>query len=156
MDCGDAGHILLSRHIAEDLTQYRHWQPYLHDLGEWEVKHGQRLHLVNLYKNNLGNPHVPDKLKRRRTWKRKYTRAQYTRFSNRDCFPPASSSFRSASVRWKRVSKCLHELTVCDAFGIASPVHFKNRQHQLLEKWNHWRGCGLDYKFCVSASQKPI
>jgi len=42
MDCGDAGHILLSRHIAEDLTQYRHWQPYLHDLGECEVKHGQR------------------------------------------------------------------------------------------------------------------
>jgi TolB-like protein/class 3 adenylate cyclase/Tfp pilus assembly protein PilF len=68
MDCGDAGHILLSRHIAEDLTQYRHWQPYLHDLGECEVKHGLRLHLVNLYKDNLGNPHVPDKLKRRR-WK---------------------------------------------------------------------------------------
>ena len=69
MDCGDAGHILLSRHIAEDLTQYRHWQPYLHDLGECEVKHGLRLHLVNLYKDNLGNPHIPDKLKRRRRWK---------------------------------------------------------------------------------------
>jgi TolB-like protein/Tfp pilus assembly protein PilF len=70
MDCGDAGHILLSGHIAEDLTQYRHWQPYLHDLGEYEVKHGLRLHLVNLYKDNLGNPHLPDKLKRRRRWKR--------------------------------------------------------------------------------------
>jgi TolB-like protein/tetratricopeptide (TPR) repeat protein len=69
MDCGDAGHILLSGHIAEDLTQYRHWQPYLHDLGEYEVKHGLRLHLVNLYKDNLGNPHLPDKLKRRRRWK---------------------------------------------------------------------------------------
>src|SRR5437660_1491380 len=69
MDCGDAGHILLSGHIAEDLTQYRQWQPYLHDLGECEVKHGLRLHLVNLYKDNLGNPHLPDKLKRRRTWK---------------------------------------------------------------------------------------
>src|SRR5437763_13823787 len=68
MDCGDAGHILLSGHIAEDLTQYRDWQPYLHDLGECEVKHRLRLHLVNLYKDNLGNPHVPDKLKRRR-WK---------------------------------------------------------------------------------------
>src|SRR5438046_3863661 len=64
LDCGDAGHILLSGHIAEDLTQYRHWQPYLHDLGECEVKHGLRLHLVNLYKDNLGNPHLPDKLKR--------------------------------------------------------------------------------------------
>jgi TolB-like protein/class 3 adenylate cyclase/Tfp pilus assembly protein PilF len=68
MDCGDAGHILLSGHIAEDLTEYRDWQPYLHDLGECEVKHGLRLHLVNLYKDNLGNPHVPDRLKRRR-WK---------------------------------------------------------------------------------------
>src|SRR5881398_3080289 len=69
MDCGDAGHILLSGHIAEDLTHYRHWQPYLHDLGECEVKHGLRVHLVNLYKDNLGNPHLPDKLKRRRRWK---------------------------------------------------------------------------------------
>src|SRR5438445_2734042 len=68
LDCGDAGHILLSGHVAEDLTQYRQWQPYLHDLGECEVKHGLRLHLVNLYKDNLGNPHLPDKLKRRR-WK---------------------------------------------------------------------------------------
>src|SRR5438093_8592444 len=64
MDCGDAGHILLSGHIAEDLIQYRQWQPYLHDLGECEVKHGLRLHLVNLYKDNLGNPQVPEKLKR--------------------------------------------------------------------------------------------
>ncbi len=70
MDCGDAGHILLSGHIAEDLTHYRHWQPYLHDLGECEVKHGLRVHLVNLYKDNLGNPHLPDKLKRGRRWKR--------------------------------------------------------------------------------------
>jgi TolB-like protein len=69
MDCGDAGHILLSGHIAEDLAQYRQWQPYLHDLGECEVKHGLRLHLVNLYKDNLGNPHLPDKLKRGRRWK---------------------------------------------------------------------------------------
>jgi TolB-like protein/class 3 adenylate cyclase/Tfp pilus assembly protein PilF len=68
LDCGDAGHILLSGHIAEDLTQYRHWQPYLHDLDECEVKHGLRLHLFNLYKETLGNPQVPEKLKRRR-WK---------------------------------------------------------------------------------------
>jgi class 3 adenylate cyclase len=68
LDCGDAGHILLSAHIAEDLAQYRHWQPYLHDLGECEVKHGLRLHLFNLYKDDLGNPQVPEKLQRRR-WK---------------------------------------------------------------------------------------
>jgi TolB-like protein/class 3 adenylate cyclase len=69
MDCGDAGHILLSRHVADDLSQYRHWQPHLHDLGECEVKHGLRLHLFNLYKDALGNPQVPEKLKRRKRWK---------------------------------------------------------------------------------------
>src|SRR6266498_2266453 len=69
LDCGDAGHILLSAHIAEDLAQYRPWQPYLHDLGECGVKHGLRLHLFNLYKENLGNPQVPEKLRRRRRWK---------------------------------------------------------------------------------------
>src|SRR5438046_520192 len=69
LDCGDAGHILLSAHAAEDLAQYRHWQPYLHDLGECEVKHGLRLHLFNLYKDGLGNPQVPGKLRGRRRWK---------------------------------------------------------------------------------------
>ena len=69
LDCGDAGHILLSAHVAEDLAQYRHWQPYLHDLGECEVKHGLRLHLFNLCKEDLGNPQVPEKLRRRRRWK---------------------------------------------------------------------------------------
>src|SRR6266446_4303567 len=69
MDCGDAGHILLSRHVADDLSQYRYWQPHLHDLGECEVKHGLRLHLFNLYKDNLGNPQVPEKLRRRKRWK---------------------------------------------------------------------------------------
>ncbi len=69
MDCGDAGHILLSRHVADDLSQYRHWQPHLHDLGECEVKHGLRLHLFNLYKDDLGNPQVPEKLRRRKRWK---------------------------------------------------------------------------------------
>src|SRR6476659_4538938 len=63
LDCGDAGHILLSAHVAEDLSHYRHWQPHLHDLGECEVKHGLRLHLFNLYKDGLGNLQVPEKLK---------------------------------------------------------------------------------------------
>ena len=70
MDCGDAGHILLSKHLADDLAEYRHWRPHLHDLGECEVKYGRRLHLVNLYKDGLGNAQVPEKLKRRR-WKQK-------------------------------------------------------------------------------------
>src|SRR5512133_1162216 len=63
MDCGDAGHILLSRHVAEDLEQYPHWQPHLHELGECEVKHGIRVSVANLYTEELGNPALPEKLK---------------------------------------------------------------------------------------------
>jgi TolB-like protein/class 3 adenylate cyclase/Tfp pilus assembly protein PilF len=66
LDCGDAGHILLSAHVAEDLAEYRHWQPHLHDLGECAVKYGLHLHLFNLYKDGLGNPQVPEKLRRGR------------------------------------------------------------------------------------------
>jgi hypothetical protein len=61
MDCGDAGHILLSQHVAHDLMQYRQWAPRLHDLGDCEVKHGVRLHLVNLYAEPLGNAAAPQK-----------------------------------------------------------------------------------------------
>src|SRR5437870_5414443 len=63
MDCGDAGHILLSKHVAEDLEEYPHWQPHLHELGECEVKHGVRLSVVNLFTAELGNPALPEKLK---------------------------------------------------------------------------------------------
>src|SRR3954463_6876946 len=61
MDCGDAGHILLSQHVADDLVHSRQWAPRLRDLGDCEVKHGVRLHLVNLYAEPLGNPEAPTK-----------------------------------------------------------------------------------------------
>src|SRR6266542_863296 len=63
MDCGDAGHILLSRHVAEDLEHYPQWRPQLHDLGECEVKHGARLHAVNLYTDEVRNSQAPEKFK---------------------------------------------------------------------------------------------
>jgi TolB-like protein/Flp pilus assembly protein TadD len=62
MDCGDAGHILLSRHVAEDLQHYPRWQSSLHDLGECEVKHGVHIGLTNLYRDGIGNPQIPKKL----------------------------------------------------------------------------------------------
>ena len=62
MDCGDAGHILLSKHVAEDLEQYPQWRSLLHHLGECEVKHGMRVGLVNLYSDEIGNPELPRKL----------------------------------------------------------------------------------------------
>jgi len=61
MDCGNAGHILLSKHVAEDLEQLGDWKNRLHDLGEIEVKHGARISVVNLYTDELGNPEVPQK-----------------------------------------------------------------------------------------------
>jgi TolB-like protein/Tfp pilus assembly protein PilF len=62
MDCGDAGHILLSKRVADDLEQYRQWRENLHDLGECEVKHGVRVGVTNLYSDEVGNPNLPSKL----------------------------------------------------------------------------------------------
>src|SRR5258705_2957593 len=61
MDCGDAGHILLSKHVAEDLEEYEKWRPLLHDLGSCEVKHGVRVSVVNLYDDQFGNAKLPRK-----------------------------------------------------------------------------------------------
>src|SRR5467141_5174196 len=63
MNCGDAGHIRLSKRVADDLEQYPQWRSLLHDLGECEVKHGARVHAVNLYTDEVGNPAVPQKFK---------------------------------------------------------------------------------------------
>ncbi len=63
MNCGDAGHILLSKHVAEDLQHYSEWRPYLHDIGQCEAKHGEVISIVNLYTSELGNPESP-RLKR--------------------------------------------------------------------------------------------
>src|SRR5215472_12133784 len=62
MDCGDAGHILLSRHVAEDLAEYERWRPFLHDIGTLEVKHGLPLSVTSLYSDEVGNAKLPSKL----------------------------------------------------------------------------------------------
>src|ERR1700756_5559574 len=62
MDCGDTGHILLSKRVAEDLQQYSRWRPHLHDLGEVEVKHGERVHVFNFYTDEAGNSEPPKKV----------------------------------------------------------------------------------------------
>ena len=61
MDCGDAGHIMLSKHVADDLEAYERWRPLLHELGQCEVKHGVRVHVANLYSDEIGNPQLPKK-----------------------------------------------------------------------------------------------
>jgi hypothetical protein len=62
MDCGDAGHILVSKRVADDLAQDRLWQPHLHELGEIDVKHGAKVAIFNVYTAELGNPNPPERL----------------------------------------------------------------------------------------------
>jgi TolB-like protein/Tfp pilus assembly protein PilF len=78
MDCGDAGHILLSRHVAEDVEGYSRWRPLLHDLGECETKHGVRLGVVNFYGDEIGNPKVPKQLQ---VLKKRRARTRWTAIS---------------------------------------------------------------------------
>ncbi len=94
MDCGDARHILLSRHVAEDLEQYRQWQPHLHDLGECEVKHGVRVHVVNFYTEEVGNPETPEKFKPQRGSKKTTT-------------PTGASAGRPGVMRWAGIAAVL-------------------------------------------------
>src|SRR5215475_7639193 len=67
MYCGDAGHILLSKHFAEHLEHYAYWRSHLHDVGTVQAKHGTRVPLVNLYTDQLGNAALPEKLRQAKT-----------------------------------------------------------------------------------------
>ena len=75
MDCGDAGHILLSKHVAENLEAYEQWRPLLHDLGVCEVKHGVRVSVINLHGDQVGNATLPKKFQ---TLKKRSTRLRWT------------------------------------------------------------------------------
>jgi len=112
MDCADAGHILLSKHVADDLGHYRHWQPYLQDLGECEVKHGLVLGIVNLCKDGLGNPNVPQKLTRRKRWK------QTTHVSVRPV---------SALPVWSKSVVTIALILSAVALAIALSIYFRGR-----------------------------
>ena len=75
MECGDAGHILLSKHVAEDMSEFEQWRPLLHDLGTCEVKHGVRIPVVNLWSDDVGNREAPQKFRALR----KRTRVRWAR-----------------------------------------------------------------------------
>jgi TolB-like protein len=109
MDCGDAGHILLSKHVAEDLEHYGHWQPHLHDLGECEVKHGVSVHIVNLYTEELGNSEPPEKFKHLRG-KKKTTAAI------------SGPSARPSGLKWVMISAVV-VIAVAFAVGILTFTH---------------------------------
>jgi len=100
MDCGDAGHILVSKHVAEDLEEYEHWRPLLHDLGTCEVKHGMRVGIANLYADQVGNPQLPKKFQ--------------------------ALKKRSARVRWAAMTAALLVLSAIVA-GIAMFSNYRGR-----------------------------
>ena len=116
MDCGDAGHILLSKRAAEDLEQYPHWQPYLHDLGECEVKPGVRVHAVNLYTAELGNPEAPEKFKSGRRKKPK----------------PAGVALGSSAQQTGRLWRLLLAVVVVATLAVAAFAIFSHRSTSRL------------------------
>jgi class 3 adenylate cyclase len=80
MDCGDTGHILLTKRVADDLAPLPRWNPHLHELGEYEVKHGRKISLVNFYTSEVGNPAPPKKcIAARERTKPKVTLADFLR-----------------------------------------------------------------------------
>jgi TolB-like protein/class 3 adenylate cyclase/Tfp pilus assembly protein PilF len=110
MDCGDAGHILLSQHIADDLKHYRQWQPLLHDLGECEVKHGARIHVVNLYDGELGNRELPEKFRHGKAARRLLPK------------PISGSDVRLLKGRWPLIAAALIMIGAL-AVGISVFLH---------------------------------
>src|SRR5438046_4940453 len=95
MDCGDAGHILLSKRVAEDLAQYGHWHPYLYDLGECEIKHGDVISVSNLYTDELGNPESPQKFKAK---ERKGTHARTAKMGGKLIWVTAGVTILAAAL----------------------------------------------------------
>lgn len=120
MDCGDAGHILLSKRVADDLAPYSRWNAHLHELGECELKHGRKISLVNFYDETIGNPALPEKLRRQKAERRRiFTPARVLWFvtlalamilsvafwlSSRPIAPSSSSSTAGASISAKSIA----------------------------------------------------
>jgi adenylate cyclase len=100
MDCGDAGHILLSKRVAEDLQQNGRWRPHLHDLGEVELKHGERAHVFNFYTDDAGNSEPPKKM------------------------PKAMSSAAATELKRDRISICV--LPFANISGDAEQEYFSD------------------------------
>ncbi|MFL6513415.1 MAG: adenylate/guanylate cyclase domain-containing protein, partial [Chthoniobacterales bacterium] len=96
MDCGDSGHILLSKRSADDLAQYDEWKQQLHDLGEVEVKHGVQLGIVSLYTDEIGNPTAPEKLIRAEQARQAATKATVRRKRRRLVIGMAALSIAAA------------------------------------------------------------
>ena len=112
MDCADAGHILLSKRVAEDLAQYGHWKSRLHDLGEIEVKHGTVVSVFNLYGEGFGNSQVPTRIKKQ----------------SRRLFP---SRGQTRTSRRRSAVRAVVFLVLPIAIGIAAWAYFRNPSREV-------------------------
>jgi len=112
MDCGDSGHILLSKRVAEDLQQYGRWRPYLHDLGEVEVKHGIQVHVFNLHTDGAGNPDLPEKLRQAKPTRRP------------DSTPASARPAQKSEAARERMSICV--LPFANMSGDAEQEYFSD------------------------------
>jgi class 3 adenylate cyclase len=117
MACGDAGHILLSKRVADDLGEYEHWRPLLHDLGECEVKHAMRMSIVNLHADQVGNPQLPKKFQALKKHRARMRWAATTaallnphlhRAPATDSRRPTGSTSRMGPAKW--------QLPMCDSY----------------------------------------
>jgi TolB-like protein/Flp pilus assembly protein TadD len=116
MDCADAGHILLSKRVAEDLAQSQHWQPHLYDLGECAVKHGVGVFVVNLFTGEVGNPRLPEKIKKAK--------------EERDA---AAAAFRMGYLkRWKLIAGAAVVLAAVIAFIIYERRPFRSASGEVI------------------------
>ncbi|PYI93836.1 MAG: hypothetical protein DMF03_00190 [Verrucomicrobia bacterium] len=109
MDCGDARHILLSKHVAEDLEHYSRWRPLLHDLGECETKHGATISTVNLFTDELGNPEPPEK----------FRRAKQTRWRTHGSAMPMAGTTTSLGYRLSQADRSKRALALAVAVIMA-------------------------------------
>ena len=144
MDCGDAGHILLSKHVAEDLEDYARWRPYLHELGECETKHGGVISVVNLYDDEVGNPQLPEKLKeaqRERAAKAAASRPAPTSLRNRLLIAVAALLIAVAAIGFWIYSR---QATVTPSGKSIAILPFENLSE---EKGNAYFAEGIKMKF---------
>src|SRR6266705_526475 len=145
MGCGDAGHILLSKRVADDLEQYAQWRSLLHELGECEVKHGARLSVVNLYDDDLGNPELPQKFKQAAVT-RKTTAAV------------SGSAAKSAGRRWAMIGSAVLIIAAV-AIGLFLQVgtHLRGvRQNAVVEQGRPLHGESSTGGASLPISEKSI
>jgi len=63
MDCGDTGHILASKAMADALCGVKQeYDRLFHDIGSFQVKHGLQIKIYNVFGKGFGNSKPPQRM----------------------------------------------------------------------------------------------